>query len=221
MSPGKDDVGRAGHRPSWAARMTRSSDWGEWTFRNRSWLPVPLAAGVVVLGHHLHPLHRVVAGGLALETLGETIRLWAVRHIGVISRTRAGRVGPLITSGPYGLVRNPLYVGNWCLWTGVVICSGALWMLPLVWTLFAVQYALMTSYEERLLQTRHPDYADYMRRVPAWIPRGWLRTSVNLPPVPRIPWGSGPRERAKHAARPRRDGRAAPVALVPEPAAAF
>jgi hypothetical protein len=80
-------------------------------------------------------------------------------------------------------------VGNWCLWTGVVVCSGVMWMLPVVWVIFGVQYALMVAHEEHLLRERHEDFADYVRRVPGWIPRRlWARQPATL--APRVPWGA-------------------------------
>ena len=72
----------------------------------------------------------IVAGGLG-------IRYWAVSYIGTISRTRASRFGPLMSAGPFALVRNPLYVGNFLIWIGFAIASGLLWMLPVAWALFA------------------------------------------------------------------------------------
>ena len=168
--------------------MKDSQAWGAWVFRNRSWLPVPLALVLIVLSRQLHVAPRFVAGGLALEGVGEALRLWAIRHIGTISRTRAQRIGPLVTSGPYAFVRNPLYVGNWCLWTGVVVCSGVMWMLPVVWVVFGVQYALMVAHEERLLRAHHDDFADYMRQIPGWIPR--LTHRLPATRAPQVSWGA-------------------------------
>lgn len=165
----------------------KAYEWGEWTFRNRSWLPVPLATLLLVLSHRSATTHGLVLSGVTIETVGEALRLWAVRHIGTISRTRADRTGPLITSGPYAFIRNPLYIGNWCLWTGVVVCSGVLWLMPIVWMVFGVQYVLITAYEERLLQQRHPGYRAYMNDVPGWIPRHWRRV-VDGAPAPLAPW---------------------------------
>ena len=47
----------------------------------------------------------------------------AVHHIGVISRTRSDRLGPLVASGPFALVRNPLYLGNIALWVGFALTA--------------------------------------------------------------------------------------------------
>jgi len=110
--------------------------------------------------------------GVALVVLGEGMRLWAVRQIGVISRTRSGRLGRLVTEGPFALVRNPLYVGNLLLWTGFTVWSGKLWLLAVCWTLFLLQYSAIIGFEEGLLTERFGDeYRDYSTRVPRWWPR--------------------------------------------------
>src|SRR4051812_41151660 len=74
---------------------------GGWCFRNRSWLPLPWI--VVLLAVRGIPMDRAWLRLLApsLVTLGEATRLWSIRHIGVISRTRARRFGPLVNTGPY------------------------------------------------------------------------------------------------------------------------
>jgi protein-S-isoprenylcysteine O-methyltransferase Ste14 len=98
--------------------------------------------------------------------------LWSVRHIGVISRTRAQRLGPLVATGPYLLSRNPLYIGNALLWAGFLAWSGLLWLGPPALLLFAVQYSLLAQWEERqLLQSFGESYAAYQRETPRWLPR--------------------------------------------------
>jgi protein-S-isoprenylcysteine O-methyltransferase Ste14 len=145
---------------------------GGWIFRNRSWLPVPLA--LLLLGSRWHAAHvpSLFPVGEGIVVLGLAIRFWAVRHIGTISRTRSGRLGPLMLEGPYLLVRNPLYVGNFLIWTGFAVASQLLWMLPLAWGLFALQYAAIVRFEEALLVRQFgTGYLAYARRVPAWLPR--------------------------------------------------
>ena len=150
--------------------------------------PVPLAIILLLvpamdLGRAIWPL------GVALVVLGQSIRMWTVRHIGVISRTRASRLGPLVVSGPYLLVRNPIYVGNWFLWTGFTIWSGVLWMLPIVWAVFVLQHRTIVRWEEQLLLERFGEpYADYLKSVNRWWP-GSLGSLASSPP-PLHSWGA-------------------------------
>jgi protein-S-isoprenylcysteine O-methyltransferase Ste14 len=148
---------------------------GGWAFRQRSWLPVPLALVLVFVRWRESDSAWVVAAGAALVIAGLAVRLWGVRHIGTISRTRATRQGPLITSGPYAFVRNPLYVGNALLWTGFVLLARLLWMLPVAGVVFAVQYGSIAAWEEARLRGHYgADYDAYARVVPRWVPS--LRT---------------------------------------------
>ncbi|MEZ5283866.1 MAG: isoprenylcysteine carboxylmethyltransferase family protein [Vicinamibacterales bacterium] len=110
--------------------------------------------------------------GMACVVAGELIRLWAVRHIGVVSRTRAGRLGPLVVSGPYRLVRHPLYVGNFLLWMGFTIWSRLWWMVPVTAAAFAAQYGAIARWEASQLRRHFGDaYDRYASNTPAWLPR--------------------------------------------------
>jgi protein-S-isoprenylcysteine O-methyltransferase Ste14 len=146
---------------------------GGWLFRSRSWLPVPLVLLLLIGDWGRVGTPWIMASiGIALVVLGELMRVWAVRQIGVISRTRAGRLGRLVTEGPFSLVRNPLYVGNLLLWTGFTVWSGKLWLLAVCWTLFLLQYSAIIRFEEGLLRERFgEEYDAYTARVPRWWPR--------------------------------------------------
>jgi protein-S-isoprenylcysteine O-methyltransferase Ste14 len=147
---------------------------GRWLFKRRSWLPWPLLIPIVLLPPS-SPAPAQVGTGLALIAIGELIRLWAVRHIGVISRTRAERLGPLVVSGPFRFVRNPLYIGNVALWAGFGIAAGLPRTTILFVALILVEYHAIVRWEERLLEERLGEsYRVYARRVPRWIPR-WPR----------------------------------------------
>ncbi len=157
-----------------AAVSSSPSAWdqaGEWAFKQRSWLPVPIALVLLFSTTWQVPTDIPIRAGISLVAFGEFLRFWTVRQIGVISRTRSARWGPLVVSGPYRLVRNPIYVGNWFLWTGFVVWSGLLWMLPVAWLIFGLQYAAIVRWEEqRLLAHFGEPYADYCRAVPRWWP---------------------------------------------------
>jgi protein-S-isoprenylcysteine O-methyltransferase Ste14 len=152
---------------------------GGWWFRNRTWLPIPLALVLIASTHRTPYSFAMVACGVPLVLIGEVIRMYGVRHIGTVSRTRADRTGPLITSGPYALVRNPLYIGNWFIWMGIALASGVLWMIPISWMVFAFIYGRLIAWEEQLLVVRHPTYPAYRDSVPSWIPR--LGSRVDAP----------------------------------------
>jgi protein-S-isoprenylcysteine O-methyltransferase Ste14 len=146
---------------------------GGWLFRKRTSLPVPIILALVLI-----PAPRewnfggLAAAGGFLVAVGEALRLWGVHHIGTISRTRTDRLGPLIDSGPFAWVRNPLYVGNFLLWVGFTLSSGLVWLAPLVALLLGFQYHAIVRWEERLLDDRMGlVYRDYVRRVPRWVPR--------------------------------------------------
>ena len=146
---------------------------GGWLFRQRSWVPAPLILGLLLLpfGQDPHPARFWVAGAI-LVFWGEALRLWSVRHIGVISRTRSDRLGPLVTSGPFAITRNPLYVGNIALWTGFAVCERRIWAAALIAVILAVEYHLIVRWEEALLRAHRGDeYRRYVDQVPRWLPR--------------------------------------------------
>jgi protein-S-isoprenylcysteine O-methyltransferase Ste14 len=149
---------------------------GGWLFRRRSWLPAPIAALLLTQPPSPVPLW-VPAVGVGLVAAGEVVRLWGVRHIGVISRTRSDRLGPLVASGPFRHVRNPLYLGNVLLWLGFALCAQLLWLAPIIVAVLAAQYHAIVVWEEGLLRFRlGRPYLDYLARVPRWVPT--LRTRI-------------------------------------------
>jgi protein-S-isoprenylcysteine O-methyltransferase Ste14 len=122
------------------------------------------------------PSLTLVYGGAVLTALGEGLRFWAVNHIGTISRTRSERLGPLIDSGPFGFVRNPLYIGNIAIWTGFALTAQLAWLAPVVLLLLALEYHAIVKWEEQLLESRMgAPYRDYVSRVPRWIPWSKIR----------------------------------------------
>jgi protein-S-isoprenylcysteine O-methyltransferase Ste14 len=137
---------------------------------------LPLIAAIFLLpgSRDVEPAPLWLSGA-ALVLAGEAVRLWAVHHIGVISRTRSDRLGPLISTGPFSLVRNPLYLGNLALWAGFAVSARLLWMAPLILVVLGLEYHAIVRWEEQLLTARLGDsYRAYAARVPRWIPT-WAR----------------------------------------------
>ena len=145
---------------------------GGWLFRQRTWLPLPIAAALIFIpAPPASSVRPFWIAGLALIVAGEAIRFWSVHHIGAISRTRSDRLGPLVASGPFAFVRNPLYIGNIALWAGFAVIAQLLWLAPAIVLLLAFEYHAIVRWEETLLATRLGDpYRQYLTRVPRWIP---------------------------------------------------
>jgi protein-S-isoprenylcysteine O-methyltransferase Ste14 len=147
---------------------------GGWLFKQRTWLPLPIAAALLLVpGSPVSPPHSTssIWAGVPIVAAGELLRIWAVHHIGVISRTRSDRLGPLVDTGPFSIVRNPLYLGNILLWVGFAVSARLLWLVPVVVLLLAFEYHAIVRWEEQLLTARiGAAYGDYTRRVPRWLP---------------------------------------------------
>jgi steroid 5-alpha reductase family enzyme len=78
----------------------------------------------------------------------------------------------LATGGPYGITRNPLYLGNFLIGFGVAAMGGNLWLLVLFLVLFVPVYQSLTRKEEgRLLDRYGDDFHEYCREVPRFIPK--------------------------------------------------
>jgi protein-S-isoprenylcysteine O-methyltransferase Ste14 len=114
---------------------------GGWLFRHRTALPLPVAVAILAIpAGDAASAATLVVSGVSVTVLGELIRLWAVHHIGVISRTRSDRLGPLVDSGPFAIVRNPLYVGNIMLWVGFALTARLMWLAPVILALLGAEY---------------------------------------------------------------------------------
>jgi protein-S-isoprenylcysteine O-methyltransferase Ste14 len=148
---------------------------GGWLFRHRTSIPLPIAVALLVIPTTASPSFLSTSQfglGVLIVGGGEAIRFWAVHHIGAISRTRSERLGPLIASGPFAFVRNPLYLGNILLWLGFAVSAHLLWLAPIIVALLAFEYHAIVRWEETLLTERLGEpYSRYMQRVPRWLPR--------------------------------------------------
>jgi protein-S-isoprenylcysteine O-methyltransferase Ste14 len=143
---------------------------GALLFRYRGFLPVPF-----LLVPLLVPAQQTTRGwfvAVLLIVAGEALRVAGVSAAGTVTRRRSRNVQRLVTYGVFAWVRNPLYVGNFLIWTGFVVGSGLLWFLPIAMGLFAIEYSLIVRYEEGVLEsTFGEEFLAYKSRTPRWIPR--------------------------------------------------
>jgi protein-S-isoprenylcysteine O-methyltransferase Ste14 len=98
-----------------------------------------------------------------LIAIGTATSIWCLAHLGrsfaVLASARA-----LVTSGPYGIVRHPLYLAEAVTTVGIVIAHWSLWAVLVGAAQFALQFRRM-QHEERVLRAAFPDYGGYAQRV--------------------------------------------------------
>lgn len=141
-------------------------------FKYRSYTPIPF---IILMVLYNEPNVYSLIGGFLIAVAGELIRLWGVSWAGSETRTTGGVGGTyLVISGPFGHVRNPLYVGNIMMYVGIGIMANALCpYLPIIaFFFFAWQYVTIVGEEEAYLKTAFGEsYAEYCKNVPRFIPR--------------------------------------------------
>jgi protein-S-isoprenylcysteine O-methyltransferase Ste14 len=106
---------------------------------------------------------RLFWPGAVAALLGVLIRLWASGHV------KKDKV--LATTGPYALVRHPLYLGNHLIMLGFCLASG-LWWSWLVWLAVAVLYypPAVTNEDGRLHNLFGADWEAWRAVTPAILP---------------------------------------------------
>lgn len=148
---------------AWLARL------GGWLFRHRGVLPVPFIVVPFIWHGLMTPLSWL--SGLLVVSFGETLRLWGVAAAGPETRRRSRVVTRLVTHGPFAWMRNPLYFGNFFIWTGFSLVAGLQWFVPVAVVVFALEYTPIVRYEEAVLETTFGDeYRRYKKRTRRWVP---------------------------------------------------
>jgi protein-S-isoprenylcysteine O-methyltransferase Ste14 len=109
--------------------------------------------------------------GGALQVVAILLVLWARFTFGFRSFHFAANPtqGPLVTSGPYRYVRNPIYSAAWLfIWVG----AAEHWSVENAALAAAVAFTLVVRIdcEEKLLRAAYPDYEDYAKRTKRLIP---------------------------------------------------
>jgi len=142
--------------------------WGAKLFPHRGIIWGALGLIIFLFAHPHHPLF---SWGIALICLGEGLRIWGVGYIKNY-RGPMQEVERLTTAGPYAYLRNPLYLANGIIGTGIAIISGLWWSIILFWFAFYLLYFPIIQAEEKFLENNFGEtYKAYIRRVPRFFPR--------------------------------------------------
>jgi protein-S-isoprenylcysteine O-methyltransferase Ste14 len=148
-------------------------------FRRRSYLPLVFLLPELYVMATVPPglpssraLLDFVCLGIGLVGLG--VRVWTVGHVpsGTSGRsTRGQRADTLNTSGPYSVVRHPLYVGNFLMGLGVACFPGIWWVAVIYVLAFWLYYERIVLAEEDYLRRAFGDvFLEWAERTPVFVP---------------------------------------------------
>lgn len=105
--------------------------------------------------------------GVALILCGQLLRISARGY----KAERSNNGNALVTDGPYGLIRNPMYLGILLVGIGIVCAVGRFWALLIFLVGFFLNYWYLFACEEAALEKLFgAAYKEYKRRVPRIIP---------------------------------------------------
>lgn len=152
---------------------------GDFVFKHRDTLPVPFILVAIIILIFTKPMFTTlhtriilfIAGG-AIVILGEAIRIWAVGYSGKTTRSKKLIANRLVKEGPYSIIRNPLYVGNFLIAFGFSLTANAIVVIPIVILYFIIEYYPIVIREEYFLsETFGQEYEQYLKDVPRFFPK--------------------------------------------------
>ncbi len=151
---------------------------GQWLFRWRSYLPI-LFIFIYLPILLSHPSRKISNNWdyfcIFISFIGFIIRIYTK---GYTSRGSSGRTTKkqrakkLNTKGLYSIVRNPLYLGNYFMWLGIILLPQILSLAIIFTALFWLFYERIIFREEVFLRQKFGDqYLHWAKKTPAFIPR--------------------------------------------------
>ncbi|MEN8222523.1 MAG: isoprenylcysteine carboxylmethyltransferase family protein [Acidobacteriota bacterium] len=144
---------------------------GNFLFKYRSFTPIPL---ILIVFIFFKPVidsdmdNILTAIGLLVLIFGEYIRILSVGYSfsGTSGRENFLRADNLNVSGIYSIVRNPLYIGNLLIYTGLLIVYSNFYALLFFDLLLILQYFFIIRAEESYLEkTYGEEYKKYKNSV--------------------------------------------------------
>ncbi|MEI8224583.1 MAG: isoprenylcysteine carboxylmethyltransferase family protein [Bacteroidota bacterium] len=164
---------------------------GNWLFKRRSWLPVFLIVGGIVmmyLGNRQAILFdmRDELIFLVVSLFGEVIRIFTV---GFAPKNTSGRntvngqiADELNVTGIYSIMRHPLYVGNFFMWLGPVLFLRSVEVTLFFTLIYWLYYERIMFAEEQFLRRKFGEiYDKWSENVSSFIPYSFKYIRSKLP----------------------------------------
>lgn len=106
------------------------------------------------------------------EVGGVLLMIWAIwtmrlSHLNILPDLKDNN--RLITSGPYQLIRHPMYTAV-LLVTLMLVINHLTWWRAGFWLVLIVDLNFKFRYEEKLLLAKYPEYSDYISKTKRLIP---------------------------------------------------
>ena len=121
----------------------------------------------------------IAAFGIAASAAGLRVVTGGYAALGTSGSSKLERIAPeLNTTGPYSLVRNPLYLGRILNFTGLAMLSGSWVYGALVFLVSILVYERISVYEEEFLREEFGEaHSKWAEEVPFLVPRlrGWKK----------------------------------------------
>lgn len=162
-------------------------------FKNRSYLPVLIilpGLWVYVQGLPDFDTSKTLTWEmicLAISLLGMVIRMIAVGYSAENTsgrNTNEGQIADHInTTGPYSVVRHPLYLGNYFMWLGIACLTRNFWFVVAFTFVYWLYYERIMYAEEEFLRDKYGDrYAHWAAGVPAFVPAlsKWKKSTLGF-----------------------------------------
>jgi len=112
-------------------------------------------------------------GMVGVGILGVAFLLWALGTLGknwAPSLSGVRRDTTLVTGGPYGIVRHPIYAGAFVFLVALALLSANLLILLPSIALSVLLYAQLPEEESLLIDRFGDEYREYMKRTPRFSP---------------------------------------------------
>ncbi|MDY6400258.1 MAG: isoprenylcysteine carboxylmethyltransferase family protein [Synergistales bacterium] len=141
----------------------------EWVFKMRGGLWTLLFL-IILFTAKKTTLNQILTA-LIFIIAGQLWRCWAVGFIGLY-RGENVKAQKLATKGPYALMRNPLYFGNFLIGIGWAIIAGLHAVIIFCVSFYLLYNAAIIPHEENFLRSKFGiEFEAYCKRVKRFFPK--------------------------------------------------
>ncbi|MGQ9619133.1 MAG: methyltransferase family protein [Candidatus Aminicenantia bacterium] len=153
---------------------------GNFLFKWRSFTQLPWIVLVIIFLKPFYPRTIIeiepflTISGILITLFGEILRIWTHLYAmeGTSGRESFMRADSLNTDGPYKIIRNPLYSGNFLIVGGLLIVFSNVIAFVIGISFLIFQYSFIVIAEENYLAGKFGEkWIEYKKQIPQFIPK--------------------------------------------------